>query len=331
MNLKKFFVGVILLILPLIAFADNRYKVVSSRNLNVRKAPSTQSAVIGSLAPSTVISVIEIKDGWAKFLFNGKESYVSSTFITKVIEETPVEVEPIVTEAVKAPEPKETPEPVPESGTVDKAKKIRKKYKQKSSSTMFEKPVIKGFLSKEFDIPSMSGKESVESQFKVVVNGGMANLVWDLGDSEPIATFGARAEFSHHFSVGKGHASQLCSNLSLGFQMKGAAALAAPCMVLELQPIGFSFPVAMKDSRCNGKFSGLAGVFGQMGLGQISADETKFNIKPGFGFCVTGAFELPHWDFSISYERGLSRFVDSSLNLYDYCIMFSVSRTILSF
>lgn len=330
MSVKKFFINVFMLILPLVTFAGNSYKVVSTRNLNVRNAPSIQSVVVGSLAPASVISVIEIKDGWAKIIYNGKECYVSSSYISKVVEEKPDDQEPVVDKVIAVPESETSPESGSHHAEVDN-KKIRKKFKKMVATTLFKEPAFQDFLDKEVNAPFKSGNESVESQFNIAISSGMANLAWDQGHSVPTATFGARAEFRHHFSVDKWSDRQLCSNVSVGLQMKGAKALVAPCMVLELQPIGFSFPVSLKDFWRDGKISCLAGVYAQMGLRQICVDGTNYGVNPGFGFCVTSAFELPHWNFSISYERGLNTFIDSSLNLHDYCIMLSVSRTIFSF
>lgn len=57
---------------------------VTAGNLNVRNAPNTTtSSVIGSLKRGQKISVIEIKNGWAKINYNGKTGYVSSKFLIK--------------------------------------------------------------------------------------------------------------------------------------------------------------------------------------------------------------------------------------------------------
>lgn len=60
------------------------YKVVSSKNLNVRSAPDTQAEVIGVLKPEEIVQVISAYDGWAEFMFFGRHGYSSLNYLQKV-------------------------------------------------------------------------------------------------------------------------------------------------------------------------------------------------------------------------------------------------------
>ena len=56
-------------------------KVVTATSLNVRSGPSTSNSVIGSLKQNDKVEVISESNGWSKIKFNGKEGYVSSTYL----------------------------------------------------------------------------------------------------------------------------------------------------------------------------------------------------------------------------------------------------------
>lgn len=61
------------------------YQVINVRSsLNVRKSPSTEAAVIGTLTNNAIIEVFEIKDDFARIKFGEDEGYVNTTYIKKV-------------------------------------------------------------------------------------------------------------------------------------------------------------------------------------------------------------------------------------------------------
>ncbi|EPZ58182.1 beta- N-acetylglucosaminidase [Paraclostridium sordellii] len=59
-----------------------KIKVVSATSLNVRSGPSTGHGIIGSLKNNEKVEVISESNGWSKIKYNGKEGYVSSTYLT---------------------------------------------------------------------------------------------------------------------------------------------------------------------------------------------------------------------------------------------------------
>lgn len=82
-------IGLLLLLLslcPLLSTAQNPYIVTATR-LNVRKLPSAESAIIGSLSKGDVVNVRELKKSWAKIDFKNSIGYVSLKYIQ------PIEVE----------------------------------------------------------------------------------------------------------------------------------------------------------------------------------------------------------------------------------------------
>ncbi|WP_208870916.1 SH3 domain-containing protein [Paraclostridium sordellii] len=58
-----------------------KIKVVSATSLNVRSGPSTSHGIIGSLKNNEKVEVISESNGWSKIKYNGKEGYVSSTYL----------------------------------------------------------------------------------------------------------------------------------------------------------------------------------------------------------------------------------------------------------
>ncbi len=61
---------------------QTKTKVVTATSLNVRSGPSTGHGIIGSLKNNENVEVISESNGWSKIKYNGKEGYVSSTYLT---------------------------------------------------------------------------------------------------------------------------------------------------------------------------------------------------------------------------------------------------------
>ena len=79
---RVFLIAVVSILFVLCAFGKT-YKVTASR-LNVRNAPNSQGAVLGSLPQSKEIEVVKINNGWAEIKFNGQKAYVSAQYLTPV-------------------------------------------------------------------------------------------------------------------------------------------------------------------------------------------------------------------------------------------------------
>ncbi|MGL5694591.1 MAG: SH3 domain-containing protein [Peptostreptococcaceae bacterium] len=59
-------------------------KVVNTNSLNVRSGPATSYSKIGTLSKGSKVEVISESKGWSKILYNNKEAYVSSEYLSKV-------------------------------------------------------------------------------------------------------------------------------------------------------------------------------------------------------------------------------------------------------
>ena len=56
--------------------------IVGVSSLNVRKEPSTNSKILGTLHKDDIVSIISGNNGWFKILYKGEEAYVSANYIT---------------------------------------------------------------------------------------------------------------------------------------------------------------------------------------------------------------------------------------------------------
>jgi uncharacterized protein YgiM (DUF1202 family) len=73
--------------------------------LNIRKAPSTDSEKVGYLVHTEKVHVIDIVDGWASIVVDGKVCYVKAEYL---VEERPAYIDPPT--VTPTPEPTPTPE-----------------------------------------------------------------------------------------------------------------------------------------------------------------------------------------------------------------------------
>jgi len=80
--------------------------------LNIRPTPSTDGEPVGFLVHAEEVDVIEIKDGWASFMYKGKICYVNADYL--------VDKQPAYLEApTPTPKPTATPAPAEEPAGED--------------------------------------------------------------------------------------------------------------------------------------------------------------------------------------------------------------------
>lgn len=64
-------------------------KEVNTASLNVRSGPGTNYSKLGNLKKGEKVGVLSESNGWSKINYNGRESYVSSQYLSKVAINTP--------------------------------------------------------------------------------------------------------------------------------------------------------------------------------------------------------------------------------------------------
>ena len=67
--------------------------VSNCSTLNVRAAPTTSSALVGSIASGTTVTVKGSYDGWAQISYNGGDRWVYMTYLKSVADSLVVTVD----------------------------------------------------------------------------------------------------------------------------------------------------------------------------------------------------------------------------------------------
>ncbi len=88
LRILSYILIVMLLTLTAVCGAEAEVRVMQVKSgigrLNLRDAPSEKGEILCSLAEKTQVTVIEIKNGWAAVMANGKSGYVSARFLTEL-------------------------------------------------------------------------------------------------------------------------------------------------------------------------------------------------------------------------------------------------------
>lgn len=82
--MKRLFWTIICAVLTVCVYAQSRYEVISSTNLNVRSAPDSKALVIGSLKPGEIVTVLSVSDDWAEVPFHQQKGYAAVRFLKLV-------------------------------------------------------------------------------------------------------------------------------------------------------------------------------------------------------------------------------------------------------
>lgn len=86
LRILSYILVVMLLSLTAVCGAEAEVRVMQVKpgtgHLNLRDEPSTDGKLLGSLAAKTQVTVIEIKNGWAAVMADGKSGYVYASYLT---------------------------------------------------------------------------------------------------------------------------------------------------------------------------------------------------------------------------------------------------------
>lgn len=84
-HIQKAIIGVIIVLLCNAAFGQDHY-VVTAAKLNVRKAASVESAIVGALSKGDEVCVHSFKGSWAEIDFKNGHAFVSKKYIEVISE-----------------------------------------------------------------------------------------------------------------------------------------------------------------------------------------------------------------------------------------------------
>lgn len=209
------------------AAAENNYEVTSSSRLNIREAPSTSAAVVGTFESGQQIEVLFITKGWAKVRYNGKAGYVSEKYVAPLpkvhkVEEPREEmpaVEPVAVEE-KHPEPAPVPETIPDF--------------KRTGEYEVETPLVMG--------SSMS--DAINLYLAVQGGFGWSNFEWNNGYVNGTMAYSGNILAQLYFEDRVSFIPRnWYSELALGYNKLGAADFDMNYIHASLCPFGYRLPV----------------------------------------------------------------------------------------
>lgn len=139
----------LLLLLCTTVWAQDSY-VVKATRLNVRKAASAESAIVGSLSKGDLVDVYNFKGGWAEIGFKNGNAYVAKKYLEKVESET-------ISQPIPQPNPATEPQ--------KKETQVLTKPKEKPSTASFD---LIGSASFYFNFSRHSSYWNVSSDVGVI-------------------------------------------------------------------------------------------------------------------------------------------------------------------
>lgn len=213
-------------LIVIMAFAENNYRVTSSSRLNVRKSPSTSSAVLGTFESGQQIEVVSLSNGWAKVMYNGKTGYVSDKYIAPLPKpEKPVKVKE---------EPKE--ETVVIKDDYEEQVTPSKKFKDVTNLGDYEieTPLVIG--------SSMS--DAMNLYLTVQGGFGWSNFLWSDGSANGTMAYSGNIMAQLYFEDKVSFIPQnWYSEIALGYNKLGAADFDMHYVHLGLCPFGYRIPL----------------------------------------------------------------------------------------
>ena len=226
MRFKRLVSTLITVLIVVVAYAENNYKVTSSSRLNVRKSPSTSAAVLGTFESGQQIEVVSISNGWAKVKYNGKTGYVSDKYIA--------------------------PLPKPE-----KAEKVHEEPKEEKVivENDYEEPVtpskkfkdITNLGDYEVETPLVLGSSMPEAMnLYLAVQGGFgwSNFLWSDGSVNGTMAYSGNILAQLYFEDKVSFIPQnWYSEIALGYNKLGAADFDMNYIHLGLCPFGYRVPL----------------------------------------------------------------------------------------
>lgn len=210
--------------------AEVNYKVSSASRLNVRKTPSTSGALLGTFKSGDEITVLSIKNGWAKVEYGKTTGYVSAKYIQelpkKVKEEPQEEVVEVVEVEEVTPVKNETPLQV-----------VRKRDNPLPTAHI----TVGHFMPKGLNM-YLAGE----------VGLGWSNFLWDDGSVNGTFSFAVDVMAQLYFEKNISFIPKnWYSELSLGYDRKGAADFGMNYIHLGLKPLGYKMTFGPVDVVAN--------------------------------------------------------------------------------
>lgn len=272
--------------------AQSQYRVTANK-LNIREIPSTRGGTLGSLSKGDTIQVLSIQQGWASLLYNSRTGYVSSSYLEELI---------VLTDTLP-----------PVSDTVSVISQFH--------DSIVYAPLIKDSDSKKDDLSSRIDELIRKIQFFGQLNLGVSDFVcYDVNPKAGLGfglSFGGRLDYSlysfNNVQLGG-------SEFTLGYHLRGSAALPINYLELRIIPVLARYPVGaytligkvglnlgypISNVKTKTKEHDASGDVGlSLGLGVETGQKYGLSLSLERGFCdVTndGEVELNNIGFFVSF------------------------------
>lgn len=308
-DMKKVMFGFILLLMSCVMSAQVSYEVVSSSRLNVRSKPSTQSEIIGTLAPGQRIENGTETGQWLRFEYESSHGYVSLRYLKKIEESFSVlqKDEPLVVavsqevEEVPVPEQVKEEEPVP-----------------------IRQWLLPSFLEDDFlvHVPCISS-DRIDIYLSGRFGLGLSSFTWKEGAVD--GGFGlaldvaAQAYWNDQVSfIPRGYYAEA----SLGYAFKGAAGLPMHYIDFTLSPFGYYHDFSdFRLAGCVGPYFGIpVSSLKYVGL-------SKFDV----GLNMSASIEYNLLSLGLEFDHGFTNISVPSVKLNNWSLMAKLTCKIISF
>ncbi len=296
-NARRLYIVVIGLLVTMLSFAQEMYKVTAA-SLNIRRAPSAKSQILGACKQDSVLAVLEIENGWAQIEYKGKVAYISAKYLEKV------EI------------PKAKAKPSKEPVKAEPNKKNEKKSKTKKIKSNPQKSTHKSNNDSTFN---NWGIDFLPSMYV-----GASDFI---GDYMPVAHCGFGFDmmfqfYQKHNSMPRGWMSQA----SVGYAMKGGGGMPIHYFTMILSPAGYAYTFKHDVTLYT-----LLGLSFDFGGGYLYANyqgnyKTYYANPCDVGMQLKIATEWRKFGFAVSYDQGFLNTIENSrLSLKNFGFNFHFS------
>ena len=277
------------------------YDVISTSRLNVRSQPSTNSRVLGTLAPGYRIEGGEEHGEWLRFDYEGVKAYTSLKYLKRedVVEQIVREdIKEVVEEAVV-----EVPIAV-EDPIEQKVPNYKKKLNFLNSQSLFR---ISSLSSNTFDV-FLSGRVGI----------GLSSYNWKNGSVSPTVGVSVDALTQVYCKS----LANMYMEASVGYDFVGAAELPMHYLTIAAVPLGYYYDY--KKLRFVGGCGAYAGI-------PLSTMKYVGLSKVDVGLSVSLAVEYNLVSLGIEYNQGFINVATPDVKLNNWSLMAKIACKIISF
>ena len=285
------------------------YEVVNADGpVSVRSEPSLSSKVIASVTRGMILKPVRALNGWIEVSLSGETGYVNSFNLKRVLYKEIVRDEPVAYS-----------DPASDSdfGSASASDSLSCDAVRDSVP-----PLFASLPSSIVSVPRLAS-EKYDLYVSARVGLGGSSYSWDDGPVSGKVSFALDALTQFYVNekisiIPKGYYAEG----AIGYALKGASSLPMHYLDLHLMPIGYYH--GYKELR----FLGKLGVYTGFPLSDLRYVKTS-NVD--FGISCGAAVEYRLLSAGLTFDRGFVKVAPSSVELYNWGIMFQITCKIVSF